>query len=1167
MGKRSSGVFFQNVDDQAKRAQAAQQQAAQLADSLSQAAQVTTPVEQLQESMPQATPQFQPDVRPGPNIENLGRPADITPITDVQMSPELETELREQTMIPDVENIGIEPTTRGMVSPDQAVSLGLEQLQDELVVRPGAFNEEQNEVLGMEVDSPAYEAAKLAGEEDGMILLKNVLETGSNAFRMDAGKLNIFGRKITLSDVPFTEQATDPDGVLRKYGDVLNGLIKSQTKLDMSEDSANPNAEIRKEFGRAASLAVLFEVGNRLKSQANEIDDTESKRRFDDALDRTNIGKAIGQRIERFIYPTQMTDPTKEFKGETEGFGYNYRLTEEEHSILGQSIIQGFAHSPMFNWLQPYTIEKDGKQKASFRTTRQGEMQLAKIRNAARRALGMKDSDRPVSLIPTDSGRLRGEGAYTQKQITSQVKKNKLTDKAKEAISALGKVAHTTSPHKILLAMGMLNSTKVDKQSIFAKYLKQNEGYLAKKEGEFLREYEAQARNDSSFTAQSLGFQTFAEAAADAAQGVLYNHFAEREATILDGIARMGNSFYYGYTAINNSERMMITNDELNYQANKMARFLVDGAIPASFTKGSNSKTERGFFRVLARSLVPDAGKMTVENQLAEFERRKADFINYGKQLLAYTKQNENRLNTAKDDNLANLPPLELSKDLQSYFSQMGKDEFYFAMDALHELARYDLANETSTFRTRVKAEVDGNSNGAVIQAMQMGNKELLSKGGVIYSDNEDLEDIRSYVFQHIETHPEFLKELEIAPVFDLIKQKGKVKEFLKLPIMTSIYGKDPRFHRDTAKQFYDDNAELFAEANVELHPDADMNRNMIIDELRDAIQFGLEQGLGGALESSAMSKRIGRIYNIAGEYAVAETEGPNGFIVQSGGFEMKPYSQTMVEFGEGAVGRDKAQITTFQRKPSALAEAKGKKIAPGTKNEPDMGSKLRNQEAVNMTQNIDASIAQNTVAEVINRQPGALVMQVYDAFMGDAYSFGDLVDTANKQFIEVNEYNMLEKKRDALRALKEKVKADVAAKAAAGQMFDIGTNGEYRGMGLLIRKAQAIISRDMSTSPLSKNRALMQDKTRRDTAKGIANYASTAGDPGGKNKDNSQPFRPSMLQEQVLISPEKYLKLFNYALSMLNVEADLDALIRETNKNRAEVLKLIKDKPARQYS
>ena len=40
---------------------------------------------------------------------------------------------------------------------------------------------------------------------------------------------------------------------------------------------------------------------------------------------------------------------------------------------------------------------------------------------------------------------------------------------------------------------------------------------------------------------------------------------------------------------------------------------------------------------------------------------------------------------------------------------------------------------------------------------------------------------------------------------------------------MTSIYGKDPAFHRDAAEKFFDDNPEIFK--GIELHPVPSQNR------------------------------------------------------------------------------------------------------------------------------------------------------------------------------------------------------------------------------------------------------------------------------------------------------------------------------------------------------
>jgi len=1174
MGKRSSGAFTRMLRQQeALEAQDAQQRTAEIADQQSQAAELSLPTEQLQEAVPQAMPidTDQPDPRyetyQGPRPENLQR-ADLTFETNVSPS-QIALEEVGQQQIPKLGELGVAPTTAGMLSPEEKSAALVEQLEDERVVRPGAFDEKTAEEFGRFVDDRLirdYAEGDAKAEDDGRLLLSNALEAGAKSFQISSGNINLFGQEIDLNTVPKEEDSVaDPQGFLRKYAGDFAYAIKGEDKLNMLEDPANINSEIRPEMGRAAALAVILEVGNRLNSQALETDKDESQRRFDGALDRLNIGKAIGQRIERLLYPTQTDNPADVFTGETSEFGYNYRLTPEEQSILGQSVIQGFAHSPAFDWLIPQMIkDENGKKKATFRTTREGEVKLAQIRRGARLALGFKDHDRPVSLVQTSQGRLRGEGAYTQKQLTAAVKKNRLSESAEKAIAALGSVAHTTSPHKVLLARGMFNRATTDRNSIFAKFSKQNQAYIDKKYGEILRKYEAQARKDTTFTAQSLGYETFAEAAMADAMRITEEHMRIRNQTVDDAIARMGNSFYYGYTAINNSERLMITQTELNYQADKVARFVVDGAVPARFKKGSNNKTEQGFFKILARSLVEGADKMTPERQLSEFESRKDEFVKYGNQVLNYTLQNEGRLATAKENDLADLPPLRLSADLEEFLADAGKDEFYFVLDALHELARYEQAADGQTFQTRVKAEIDGNANGATIQAMQMGVENILQKGGVLYEEATALEaDIRDDVFDYLITEEQLVKEPEISPVLERIKATaGKVKEFMKVPIMTSIYGKEPAFHRETAKKFYDENSEMFAD--VFLDPDPNKNRELIINKLQERIQYGLEQGLGGALEHAKMAKRIGRIFVIANE--IAETEGANGFMVQSGGHEFVDANKTIIPLGEGARqqavkdsvkvdDRDVMEITTARRRPTATAAASRRAIGPAEYSNPGMGSKLMNQFAVNVTQNIDATIAQNTVSRVIPKQPGSLVMQVYDAFMGDANSFTDLIEVSNQEFYEVNsKYNMLEKERDSLRNLKDTVKAEVARRTASGEKFDIGTEGEFKGLGNFIARAVgkgSIIMRDMPEG-MARYKALTDNKSRQ-SGRGIANFARTQG------------WKPDA--KEVLVTPETYQQMFNAILNMLNVENDLDQMIRETNKARSEILARIKKSAIRQYS
>ena len=1182
MGKRSGGIdFFAKqrqaaADAQARtagRAEEAARRASEIADAQSEAAGLQMPTETLTERMPQATPvEQQPTfsaerlpterVGPGPAPENLF-PAELGQ-TEVRPSAEGLAEVQ-QTQMPMVSD-QMYPTFTGMATPGQQEALYQEQLEDEIQNKFN-LNEEDAGAFGEYVDSGLLKKAKgeaLTAEENGAMTITAALNAGSKAFQFTAGQANIFGKQIPLGTVTQSDIDADPMGVLKRSVDEFTYAIKGDDKLNMSIDPTDPNSDIRPEFGRAAVMATILELGNRIQLQSTEVDKELNERRYDGELDRENIGKAIGSRIERLLYPTQQEDP---FTGETESFGYNYRMNERERSLLGQIIVQGFADSPMFDWIESSLIQStSGNQKYTFKTTRSGETKLKEIRKAARTALGMDTKERPVSLVPTQRGRLRGEGAYTQKEITSMVAPNQLTETVADGIDALSKVSHTVSPHKTILFAGMLASAQADMGGIFAKYTKQDSNYYAKKEAELLREYEARGKMEPDFTPQALGnFNTFAQAAAAKAQTIMQDHFDNRMDTLLDGIQRAGSVFYYGYTAINNSSRMMITQTELNYQSDKVARFLVDGAMPAMMIKGSNSKTEQGLMRVLARSIIPGADKMTPEAQVQALMDNFDAYVNMGNELLNFTEANGQLYAQAKQGNMQMPPPLQVSGDLQQLLDEHGKDAFYFAVDGLHELARYARMQDGDKFYSRVKAEADGNSNGAVIQAYQMGVENILKKGGILYESVEDLEsDIRDDVFNYILGSPEVQKENDYwLDIFKGIQATpGKVKELMKLPIMTTIYGKDPQFHRDTARKFVQDNPELFT---------AGKTYDETVTELTKYLEVGLTNGLGNALQHARMAKRIGRAFNLGNE--IAQIEGANGYMVQAGGYEFIPEAVTRFDYARtmamqdpekgGEQTRFVADFTTYKRKSTAAATAKGVKTQAGMKNTPDIGSKLRNQLAVNGTQNIDATIAQMTVKEAVDKDSTATVMQVYDAFMGDANSFSNLVEIANKNFDKVNqEYNMIQKEKEALDRMKKRVAQVAANKKASGETFNIGLEGEYKSMGDFIARAGSIINRDIPGS----------------YRKGDANY-NPAKDNAFKEAKllNSlairSGFRANKVGEIMVppananISPDNFLALFNKALEVLNIERDLNKFIFEVNQRRADVAKKAAGKVKYQYS
>lgn len=1126
MGKRSGSLsaFRAKQAQQAQAAQAAPTtpSAIDIADAQSQVAVADLPTEELLPTQPTSVEQAA--VQPGPAPETL------SPATIMEEPAQFGTQegIMQAAQTPGtvLEGEGLYPQARE-ARMSENVDLYKQTLEEGAQFRP--VSDETADVFGQAVDSALldslgeYSAQKY--QDTGVTYFQDTLNAGANSFRLSAGNDLVFGVK---QEFDLAELAYDPQGAISRAaasgqaGGIFNLAIKGHDKLNMLSNPADPNSDVRPEFGRAAIMATMIELGHRLDGQIQDEGKPASERDFEGALDRPNIGKAIGARIEQLLYPSADANPEAIMRGETSAFGYNSRLSPEEQSILGQTIVQGFADSPLFDWIEPMEIRtEDGRKKISYRTNRDGDFNLGQIRNAIREFTGAKQHDRPVSLVPTHRGRLHGEAAYTQRQVTSRVTgkaSDAITPTMQEAIDKLGSVAHTVSPHKVLLAQAMMASAGANPTSanVFARFTKQSDGFARQVVKEKLAELQAEAKKNG----QDPNDPNLELIAEQKSAEIVANHVQMRNRTIQDALGRMNKAFYYGYTGINNSSRLMITNTELNYQADKLARFMVDGAKPAVFTKGKGDKAETGFKRVLARSLIHGAEKMSPEDQLTAFEANQNQFLGWGRELLNYTNQNANRLGQE-------VPPLELSggkNGLNEFLKDMGKDEFYFAMDALHEYARYHATADGQSFSTRVKAEVDGNSNGAVIQGMQMGIRDIVERGGLIYDETmPDGKDIRQYTFDEMKTT---VNETEMddqrerwSTIVGQIEAKGKVKDLMKIPIMTSIYGKDPQFHQDTAETFIRSNPGIFEKYL------SDIEEGQLIDELRDYIEKSLNASLGNALKHSRMAKRIGRAFNLADQIAVIE--GANGYEVQAGGYEFEADKSELAQYGP-AGGLEDRYITAYKRTPSAAAAA-GK--VKGAEKAPDIGSKLRNQLAVNGTQNIDATIAQETINEYLGNNPDHFVMQIYDAFMGNADSFADVTDVANEKFWEVNQrYNMLEAERESFRKLKADVKKMVSE--AQGN-FDIGTEGRYKAMGYFLSNINRIISRDMPEGPARKKAY--------EVSKGLRSLAQRVG--WKMDAPNAQ------------VSPENFLKLFNHAINVLGIEQDLDTLVADTKKKRSELL------------
>jgi len=776
--------------------------------------------------------------------------------------------------------------------------------------------------------------------------------------------------------------------------------------------------------------------------------------------------------------------------------------------------------------------------------------------------LGMQGHDRPVSLVPLVEGRLKGEAAYTQKEVTTQLKKNKKTKQIIDAIDQLSRVAHTTSEHKNDLYEGILINSTMNMNGFFAKVGKQDREYLKKKNDELYAGYMAKKESEGLIPQDiNPNYANFEDAAMNEAKRIQESHLQQRLEQLKDAMAREGMPFYYGYTVINNSSRLMITNTELNYQSDKVARFLVDGAKPVIFKKGGPK--EKAFMLLVARSVVKGADKFKTKAELLNaFNKDKDKYLKFGKEIRAYTtlkRQINNSTPQQQEQFRQNDKGFEASPELQTYLESIGKDGFYFSLDALHELSKYEATPNGQQFATRLKGEMDGNANGAVIQAMQMGIVDILRRGGILYKDpstytNEEaeelVEDIRVGVFEIMEQMDKTSKDMKLTDVLSSIRSEGLIKDLLKEPIMTTIYGKDSQFHFLHIKKFISDNEAIFKDV---IEREGSIKAAAVI--LSDYVKDGLNVGLGGALEHAKMMKRVGRAFNFSNK--IAEIEGANGYMVQAGGFEYLEDSQIRLKFGkglsemspnvEGGTPRQNTIISTFKRQTSSQVKAGAKRIESGRKNDPKIGSKLRNQLAVNGTQNIDATVAQNTVTRVGRMSPDGLVMQVYDAFMGDVNTYDQLLKVSNEEFKAVNkEYNMILKEQDAFNNLLSEMKKEFKNKRNSNQTYDIGTQGTHRSMTDFLVNYATIIKNEVDYE---------------DAKQALTAATSLDGKlfMSGFNKNNPP--------DHLFVSVDTFEFLFDKAIEALNIKKDLSKMVTETQARKKAIEKDIADILSRQYS
>jgi len=674
-------------------------------------------------------------------------------------------------------------------------------------------------------------------------------------------------------------------------------------------------------------------------------------------------------------------------------------------------------------------------------------------------------------------------------------------------------------------------------------------------------------------TSKEAGGGGFERAAEIKAEAVLLNHRTIKEELTKDGLNRLGKTIFLDNMPMSGSGRIMVQNDELNPTLHKFARALlkaskptlikkshnkwsldalkkaaaneedytsltpiavIDSAIRKANTgfktaeriaKGMEYTSEEKFMVLLARTLVPHGDKFAKNGYgplLTEFKSRYVELSKLGQPLLEAMKQVGSIMNDPA--NLMNnmeankgqtgVPGLPVSPELEKYIEDQGKDEFYFALNNLVELAKYNDAIEGQTISTRTTAEADGVSNGATIQGFQMGVKDILVRGGVLFQgDGEISGDLRDFVFDHIELLPQIHTEnSEWAVWQDVFRQlriAGKGKDLLKVPIMTSIFGLEPRFQTGSARKFISENRRFFDGFEDSTNED-------IVKSLTIFLKEGLENTLGGALEHAKTMKRVGRLFNFA--HQIGEIRGPelipgddsSRFIGKMGGRKSEVVSQEVYNIPDRNYinpatgfpeGFRPVVISTNKTVNDPLGKADSKKIEPGIYTDPKDGSKVMNSMAVNTTHMIDSAILTRAAIRFLSKSPDNFMMQMYDGIISDVEGFIELSEIINEEFSAVNRsYNLLKEEKKAIDDLIASI--EVRMNKNPEEIIDLSIVGEFPMLGKFLGEKNirtAIINVDVpgpdldSKSAVIKGNKEMQDRYKKLSDNKTAVYNAVA--------------------------------------------------------------------------
>ena len=186
-----------------------------------------------------------------------------------------------------------------------------------------------------------------------------------------------------------------------------------------------------------------------------------------------------------------------------------------------------------------------------------------------------------------------------------------------------------------------------------------------------------------------------------------------------------------------------------NPTSSKQVRFVTVNPQPVIFRAGGNSRQENNLIQMYAMMLVKDADALLPDGRRDAYIRNESRLATMGnrlKEALTMSDAESEAISQAIENGIAindpkfpKLSGLKLDPVADAELIQMIKDKGEDGpafIDGLIDVANYvDAKQSGSQFKTHFNAYIDGKTNGIASNAMQLGNKELAYRVGVLRSE------------------------------------------------------------------------------------------------------------------------------------------------------------------------------------------------------------------------------------------------------------------------------------------------------------------------------------------------------------------------------------------------------------------------------------------------